>query len=164
MNEIENKALLNYLKSHDINYKIHFHKAVFTVAESKSIKSKIPELHTKCLFLKDDKGAFYLAAVPADKRVDLKLLRKTLNVKKLQFGSQEELKKYLHLTPGSVSVFGLFDSSEVKLIIDNEVWNAEIVNFHPNINTATLELSHADFEKFYNSLKCEKEIMEIKGM
>jgi len=63
--------LKSYLEDHKIEYKIYNHRAVFTVAESKLIKQKIPGKHTKCLFLKDEKDRFYLIALPAEKRLDI---------------------------------------------------------------------------------------------
>lgn len=156
------KNLESYLSNLGIKYKIHPHKAVFTVEESKSLKQKIPGVHTKNLFLKDDKGRFYLVATSADKRLDIKSLRKKLHAEKLHFGSPEELKENLNLAPGSVSIFGMIYAKKVKLLLDKEVWDAEIVGFHPNVNTATLELTHENFEKFYNSLESEKEIIELE--
>lgn len=154
-------TLLNYLKERDITYIEHKHKAVFTVEESKSIKSLIPGMHTKNLFLKDDKGNFYLVCMNAHKRLNINFLRKKFNADKLHFGSSEELKNELNLTPGSVSIFGIIYSKNVHLIIDKEVWEAEITGFHPNINTSTLEIHHKDLEKFIQSLKSKPEIIEL---
>lgn len=157
------QELKDYLKRHNIDYTEHSHPAVFTVEESKKLKEKIPGLHCKCLFLKDNNSKFYLVALPAQKRLDTKNLRKNLEIKKLNFGSPEELKEKLNLTPGSVSIFGMIyaNPDEVTFIIDKQVWEAEISGFHPNINTATLELKHADLEKFYSSLKTKKIILEV---
>jgi len=155
------KTLETYLKEHKIEYTEHNHKAVFTVAESTSIKAHIPGMSCKCLFLKDDKGKFYLLAMNAHKRVDMKKLRKDINVEKLHFGSEEELKSELNVTPGSVSIFAMMYGKNVNLIIDKEVWNAEITGFHPNINTSTLEISHKNLEDFINSLKKEYKILEL---
>ena len=47
------------------------------------------------------------------------------------------------------------------LIIEKEVWDAEIVGFHPNVNTETLEIRHDDLERYYNSLNNRKEILEL---
>src|SRR3989344_3877964 len=118
--------LKNYLKLHSISYIGHEHEAVFTVEESRKLKS-------------------------------------LLEIKKLNFGSPEELKEKLNLTPGSVSIFGMINSkdSEVVLLIDKEVWDAEKTGFHPNINTSTLELNHEDLEKYYNSLSGEKSILKL---
>lgn len=155
------QALESYLKDIGINYKTHSHKAVFTVAESSSLRGEIPGMHTKSLFLEDEKGNFYLVCMDALKRLDIKTLRRRLNVSKLQFASPEKLKAELDLTPGSVSIFGMINAKNTKLILDKDLWNADIVAFHPNINTETLEITHKDLEKFCDSLGSAKEILEI---
>ncbi|MFH1802621.1 MAG: prolyl-tRNA synthetase associated domain-containing protein [archaeon] len=153
--------LKSYLEKNEIGHVEHKHEAVYTVEESKKLKQLIPGLHCKCLFLKDNNKKFYLVALPAQKRLDIKALRKKLEVKKLNFGSPEELKEKLNLTPGSVSIFGMVYAKDVALIIDQQVWDAEISGFHPNINTSTLELKRKDLEKFYNLLETEKHVMEL---
>ncbi len=155
------KILRSYLEKHKIEYKNYEHPAVFTVAESKKIKINIPALHTKCLFLKDEHSQFYLVCLPAEKRLNINFLRKKFNLKELYFTSPEELKTNLHLTPGSVSIFGMIYSDSVYLIIDKQLWEAEAVGFHPNINTATIVLNHNNLEKLYHSLKAKKEILEL---
>lgn len=146
------KTLISYLEENNINFTIHTHIPVFTVAESKSVREKIPGLHVKNLFLKDEKGNFYLYVCPAEKQANLKALRKFLNVKKIQFGSPEELHSQLKISPGSVSLFCMIYSKDTLLIIDNEVYFAEKAGFHPNNNTATLVLENKDIKKFINSL------------
>ncbi len=144
-----------------VTYILHEHKPVFTVAESHFLKDRIAGVHTKSLFLKDEKNRFYLVCMKGDKRLDMKALEMHLQVAKLHFGDHAELKRELHLAPGSVSVFGMIHAKATKLILDKEVWDAETVSFHPNINTETLELKHYDFEKFYNSLNSSKEVIEL---
>ncbi len=153
--------LKSYIEKHKIKYKIYEHPPVFTVEESKKIKFKVPGLHTKCLFLKDSNNKFYLICLPAEKRLNTNLIRKKFNLKKLNFASPEELKSTLNLTPGSVSLFGTIYSKKVYLIIDQEIWEADLVGFHPNINTSTIVLDHDNLEKFYNSLKARKQVMDI---
>ena len=157
------EKLSEYLKENSINFKEYLHKAVFTVAESSELKKSIPGLHCKCLFLKDEFVKFYLVAMPAEKRLDIKELREKINVKKLHFGSEEELFDNLGLKPGSVSIFGMINASgkKVMLIVDKDVWNADYVGFHPNINTSTLVISHENLERFYNSLNNDKRVMEL---
>jgi Ala-tRNA(Pro) deacylase len=50
------------------------------------------------------------------------------------------LKKYLGLTPGAVSPYGLIHdrTKEVQVVVDQSLTKAEYVNFHPNVNTATI--------------------------
>ncbi len=154
--------LLNYLKENDIEYKVHRHKAFFTVKESKELKKDIPGVHTKSLFLKDEKGNFYLICLIAEKRLNINKLKKELNVRKLEFGNIEELKKELNITPGSVSISCMIYAKNTKLIVDSEVWGAEVSVFHPNDNTASLEISHKNLNRFYDSLICEKSVIKIE--
>ncbi|MDP3881609.1 MAG: YbaK/EbsC family protein [Nanoarchaeota archaeon] len=151
-----------YLKEKGIIYKEHTHPAVFTVAESKEVIKEYSYLHTKNLFLKDKNGRFYLVCLPAEKRLDVKLLEKHLHIKKLKFSSPEELKDELNLTPGSVSIFGIIYSKKTSLIIDQEVYDAEKTGFHPNINTATLEIDRKNLRIFLESIKVEKEVIKLE--
>ena len=151
--------LAQYLEQHKISFILHTHPAVFTVAESSELKLHIPGLHTKNLFLFDEAKKTYLVCMNAHKRLDIRSLEKHLKVKKLRFGSSEQLKDELHLTPGSVSIFGMIYAKKTTLLLDQEVWDAPITGFHPNINTATLELSHAQLAQFYTSLSCNKEVI-----
>ena len=60
--------------------------------------------------------------------------------------------KYLGITPGSVSPFGLINDTEhhVHLFIDEKLNTAQRISFHPNINTASLVLKFSDFQIFLN--------------
>src|SRR3989344_2052121 len=53
------------------------------------------------------------------------------------------------------------ESNKVKIILDKEVWDSDIVNFHPNINNSTLEITHKALDIFFNSLKNKKYILEL---
>jgi len=158
-------APIQYLQGYDIKYVLHQHPAVFTVAEAEIHCKNIPGMPGKNLFLKEKnkygEKRYFLVIMPALKRLDLKALQKKLEVKKLTFCNTEELKEILGLTPGAVSPFGLINDKEnkVKVLIDEELWRAEIVNFHPNVNTASLELKREDFHKYIDSLQNEVEII-----
>ena len=120
-------------------------------------------MRTKSLFLKDKRGNFYLACLPACKRLDIKSLRKKISNGKIQFASPEELKLHLKLIPGSVSLFGMIYSSSVILLIDRDVWEADYAGFHPNVNTATIVLDNKNLKKFISTLKCRTEILNLKN-
>ncbi len=157
------ESALNFLKENNIEYKLHKHPAVHTVADSQKLCLNIPGLRCKNLFLKEKKGyQFFLVVVPAEKRTDLDKLAKQLDVKKLTFGSPEKLKELLNLTPGSVSPLGMiYSKGKVKLIIDQEVWQADVVNFHPNINTASLEINKEMFHRLVGLFGCDYLVLNI---
>ena len=58
--------------------------------------------------------------------------------------------RFLHLTPGAVSPFGLIHDSarDVIVVLDADLPDTERIGFHPNVNTATITLPTADFLRF----------------
>ena len=134
-----------------IPYVRHEHPPVFTVEKEEQLWTDIEGLHCKNLFLRNKKGnRHYLVVAPTSKTVDLRRLNEKLGEDRLSFGSPERLIRLLGLEPGSVSPFGLINDrqKEVMVILDEELRSASRVNFHPNVNTATVGLSRQDFEKF----------------
>jgi len=139
------------LRKLDISYIRHEHPPVFTVEEALRHWQGIKGAHCKNLFLRNKKGNHhYLVIIEHKKRAELKKLEDELGEDRLSFASEDRLRRYLGLEPGSVSPFGLINDSkkEVKVIIDQDLKSWGRINFHPNINTATVEMAYSDFEKF----------------
>ncbi len=92
----------------------------------------------------------YLLILEASKSADLKTMTKLLGEDRLSFASEERLNRYLALEAGAVSPFGLINDHDkhVQVLIDEDLKRAERVNFHPNVNTATVGLSFEDFLRF----------------
>ena len=63
------------------------------------------------------------------------------------------MKKYLGVTPGSVSPLGLINDNDchVHLFLDDNLKNSDRISFHPNINTASIIISYQDFLKFLDA-------------
>ena len=134
-----------------IAYTRHEHPPVFTVEQAEQHWTDIEGLHCKNLFLRNKRGnRHYLVVAPTSKKVDLRRLNEKLAEDRLSFGSPERLLRLLGLEPGSVSPFGLINDrrKEVMVILDEDLRSAWRVNFHPNVNTATVGLSREDFETF----------------
>jgi Ala-tRNA(Pro) deacylase len=150
MNDAEREVTDN-LDAIGIPYVRHEHPPVATVAEAEKHWTGLRGAHCKNLFLRNNKGnRHYLVVAEASRRVDLKALTRTLGEDRLSFASAERLKKHMGLEAGSVSPFGLIHDTgkEVRVVVDAGLKAAEKVNFHPNVNTATLEISFEDFERF----------------
>jgi Ala-tRNA(Pro) deacylase len=129
----------------------HEHPPVATVDEAEKHWAHIEATHCKNLFLRNQKGTrYYLVIVTHSKRMDLRALADQIGDGKLSFASADRLMTRLGLTPGSVSPFGLIHDAGhgVRVVLDRDLKAAERVSFHPNINTVTLTLTFADFEKF----------------
>src|SRR5262245_4984512 len=134
-----------------IAYSRHEHPPVATVEEAEQHWADIDAMHCKNLFLRNQKGnRHYLVIIRHSKRADLRAVADQIGDGKLSFGSPDRLMTYLGLTPGSVSPFGLINDRDhaVRVFLDRDLKTAERLSFHPNINTATLTIAAADFQRF----------------
>ena len=134
-----------------IAYERHEHPPVPTVEDAARYWSGIDATHCKNLFLRNQKGnRHYLVILVHSKKADLRAVAEQIGDGKLSFASPERMMTYLGVTPGSVSPFGLIFDRErhVRVYLDHELADVSRISFHPNINTATLTLAFADFERF----------------
>jgi Ala-tRNA(Pro) deacylase len=144
-------AVYAKLESLGIPYELYEHPPVFTAEEAAEHWKEIAGAPVKNLFLRNKKGdRHYLVIVGIEKQADLRHLVKVVGDDRLSFGSPERLQRYLGVTPGSVSPFGLIhDTTQaVRVIVDSDLKTAASLIFHPNDNTASLTISGADFERF----------------
>lgn len=145
------QKVYDVLEQLGIKYERHEHKAVYTMEELNLADLGIKGEDCKNLFIKNRKGnQHYLVIVPSAQRIDLKKLGEKIGAVGLSFASEERLKKYLGLTPGAVSPYGLINDKdkEVQVVVDESLTSADYVNFHPNVNTATITVSAQDFFRF----------------
>ena len=158
------KKVTDFLDSHGIKYIFHEHAPVFTCEEAEEHCKTVPGIAGKNLLLRDKNGKkYFLVVLPAFKRIDLKAFAKMVETPKVSFASDEALDEKLGLKPGSVSPFGLINDPEntITLYIDSEIHNAEIVNFHPNDNHASLELTKEMFHKYLENIPHEATILTL---
>jgi Ala-tRNA(Pro) deacylase len=145
------KSVLEALDRLGIPFRRYEHPPVFTVEQAEVHWQVLAGAHCKNLFVRNQKGnRHYLIILEASKKADLTILARKLGEDRFSFASAERLGRYLGLEPGAVSPFGLINDQkkEVKVIVDQDLKKAGLVNFHPNVNTVTLGLSYADFERF----------------
>jgi Ala-tRNA(Pro) deacylase len=134
-----------------ISYEVFHHPAVFTSEEADEHWAPIAGAKIKNLFLRNKKGdRHYLVILEIGKKADLREIVKIVGDDRLSFGSPERLMKYLGVTPGSVSPFGLIHDQkhEVRVVVDQDLRARERLIFHPNINTSSVTIGAADFERF----------------
>ena len=149
-----------------IEYIWHDHDAVFTCADAAKIYTPAMGTQTKNVFLRNKKGdRHFLVTLTADKKIDLQALRRLPEVdsSKLSFGSPERLKARLNVTPGSVSPFGLVhdEENEVEFFLDADLLSPQKMHFHPNLNTASLQVTSEDLQKFLDSLPHQWQAIRI---
>jgi len=142
--------LLSRLDALGIAHRTWHHEPFHTVEESEARGADIPGAHIKNLFLKCEKGPLVLLTALHRARIDLKQLAQSIGLKRFSFGRPELLKEALGVTPGSVTPFALINdtSLKVRFLLDNAVFDHELVAAHPLVNTATTVIATRDLIRF----------------
>ena len=142
--------LFELLSVKNKDFQIHDHDPLFTVEDSENLRGEIKGAHTKNLFLKNKKNNFFLFSCDENAKVDLKLFSKSIDAKNLSFANAEYLEQFLGIKPGSVSPFALLNDKDnvVEFYLDEKLFNSEIINFHPLINTTTISIKTLEFINF----------------
>lgn len=152
------------LSRYNIPYEKYDHAPVFTCEDAKRIIPDLPGVANKNLFLKDKKeGRYFLIVLEESRRLDISRMGCLLNVGRLTMGSPDDLVKILGIKPGSVSLMALVNDEArcMSVIIDQEIWNSELIQCHPGVNTSTLIIPRDDMDRFLKALGYEITVMEL---
>ena len=145
-----------YKKLEELNIKIEkqAHEAVHTIEEILKLDVRLDGMGLKNLFVKDKFDNRYMIVVEENKRVDLKKIKENLDLNKLSFCKEDELRNILKIEPGSVTPLAAIndDENEVTIILDEDMVDKNIL-VHPLVNTATIKINYNDMIKLFNNLK-----------
>jgi Ala-tRNA(Pro) deacylase len=143
--------LFAFLDRLEIPYTTVSHPPLFTVEQSRVLRGTIPGAHTKNLFLKDKRDAYFLIVTIEDAAVDLKSLHRRLGATgRFSFGSADALQGLLGVEPGSVTPFSAINdiAGKVAVVLDTAMLAHEVLNYHPLVNTMTTSISRDGLVKF----------------
>jgi Ala-tRNA(Pro) deacylase len=158
------QQLLDHLAALGIAADTVEHEPVFTVAESRPVKARIPGAHSKNLFVKDKKGRFFLITARDETPIDLKRVHEAIGASgRVSFGSAEQLRELLGVEPGSVTPFAVVNdrAGRVTVILDADLMEHERVNFHPLLNSMTTGVSREDLVRFLRATGHEPAILRL---
>lgn len=144
---VTREDVLALLEKEGIEYKLVEHTAVETIEDMEALGLFRDGVIAKNLFLRDAKGKrHFLVILRGNRQINMVDLQSRLESSKLSFASEDRLKKYLGLTKGSVTPFGVLNDPDnrVEVFIDKDLEGAPAVGFHPNENTATIFLPLAE--------------------
>ncbi|MCB8819110.1 prolyl-tRNA synthetase associated domain-containing protein [Microvirga rosea] len=164
MSHLSPRDLLDQLAALGIAAETVEHEPVFTVAESRPVKARIPGAHSKNLFVKDKKGRFFLITAKDETMIDLKRAHEAIGASgRLSFGSADQLRALLGVEPGSVTPFAVANDRDrqVTMILDANLMDHERVNFHPLVNSMTTGVSRDDLLKFLRATGHEPLILRL---
>ena len=157
---MKEQELYSYFEKLQIPYSVVEHEAFFTCEASGDFyKDNDMGGDCKSLFLRNRNGKqHYLCVLLSHKSLKITEFAEDIGThRKMSFASDERLLKFLGLTPGSVTPFGLCNENATGVIayIDSEIFENEYVHFHPLRNTATVKMKSTDFKIFLESLSQE---------
>jgi Ala-tRNA(Pro) deacylase len=158
------QELLNRLAELGIEAETVEHEPVFTVAESRPVKARIPGAHSKNLFVKDKKGRLFLITARDETPIDLKRVHEAIGASgRVSFGSADQLRAALGVEPGSVTPFAVANDPEgqVTVILDASLMEHERVNFHPLVNSMTTGVHRDDLVRFLLATGHEPRILRL---
>jgi Ala-tRNA(Pro) deacylase len=138
------------LDANGIAYGHHTHPPLFTVEDSQALRGELPGGHVKNMFMKDKKGAVWLATCLEDRQIRIRDLEKEVGAKGLSFGKPELLWELLGVLPGAVTPFGLINDTghRVNVALDVQMLDRDPLNFHPLVNDATTTVTRDGFLRF----------------
>lgn len=154
------------LDSRGIKYEIATHVPVYTIEEMDALNLSFSESVVKNLFLRDYKGReHFLVVLRKDKNADLKKLKGIIGSTPLSFASEDRLKKYLGLSKGEVTPFGVLndESHSVRVLIDKDVVADGKLAIHPNDNRATVLIGISDLIDLIQECGNEVRTIELEG-
>ncbi|MBF0233926.1 MAG: prolyl-tRNA synthetase associated domain-containing protein [Desulfamplus sp.] len=157
------EELLNVLSELGINYKNHEHPPVYTVEEADQHHDGIEGVHSKNLFFKDRKSNLFLVVTLSDKEINIKEIAKKIDAKNPSFGKADLLEEVMGVTPGAVTPFAVVNikNHNVKIVLDEEMMEHTLLNFHPLVNTATTTITSEGLLKFMEHCDKKPEIIRL---
>lgn len=141
------------------------HDATSSISECEEVEALLNINICKNLFLcNSKKDEFYLLMMPGNKTFKSREVANQIGSTRLSFASDDYMKEFLNLTPGSVSILGLMNdkNNKVKALIDEELLKEEYLGFHPCINTSSLKIKTSDiFDKFLETINHKPTYLKI---
>lgn len=158
------KKVLAFLDERGFVYDWYEHPEAPTIAIAKAHWRQDGSKHCKNLFFRNHKGnRHYLVVLDCEQDLDIHDLEQRLRQGKLSFASPPRMEKYLGITPGSVSPFGLINDTEnhVHLFLDANLQKYDLYSFHPNDNRATVVISKEEFSRYLQEVGNTFEYIEM---
>lgn len=165
---VTSDALLAQVRAHGIEFEYYEHTPLFSVEDAKTVQGgAVPggpgRLDVKNFYLRDRKKRNLLVVLEQDRVVDLKALGTQISAPGVSFGSAERLMQHLGVRPGAVSPLAMINGvqTDVRLIMDRAVQEADWVHVHPLVNDRTVALRPQDLLDLLASWGAEPRWLEL---
>ncbi len=142
MNANVRERLSHWLTSQNVPFAMIHHAPVYTSEEAARVRGTPLGSGAKALMVKAGE-AFLLLVLPADRKLDSKMVQAGLGVKSLRFATKEELLQRTGLEPGAVPPFGsLF---ELPTVLDPDLAAYSQINFNAGDHRCSISMAYDDY-------------------
>lgn len=156
---VSSDYLIQKFRELGIAFELFEHEAVKTVAESKKVEKLFLSSangggHIKNLYLRDAKKKNILLVASQDAKIDLKMIAKLIDCKRLSFGSSDRLYNNLGVRPGAVTPFSMITGvkNSVELFMQSNLRECRLIYAHPLVNDRTVSISIENLTKFMEEI------------
>lgn len=149
-----NQIIAEFLSKNNIEYTRYTHKPIFTVEDGGEIAEEIGIEPCKTLFLLNRQRQPFMLLIDGKKTIPLSEFARQTGSSRLSFASPDILFSYLRATAGAVSPLGLLFDNEhkIRLYIDKQVLERELIAMHPCVNTETYVFRCSEFLHYLASV------------
>jgi len=136
--------LQSFLSEKDIKHEVMVHKPVFTSKQAAKVRGTELRQGARAIIFRVDKE-FIQVVCPADKKINEAKVKEAAKTKKLKIATEQEVKKATGCLIGAVPPFGhLFD---LPVYVDKNLAENEDIAFNAGMNTKSIKMKYADWEK-----------------
>ncbi|HCI05522.1 MAG: YbaK/prolyl-tRNA synthetase associated region [Parcubacteria group bacterium GW2011_GWC1_45_9] len=154
------KKLIKLLDDNQVEYKLFEHRVALTYEDLTQAQKETGFFGTegKCMVLKagDD---FVVYVTLQGKRVDMNVVKESLNASKIKLATPEELKEYFGAEPGCAYPFG-FDK-QYRIFVDPKIYEQDWFLFSPVLPTRTVQARGSDLRKVFSGL--DNQVEEVSN-
>jgi prolyl-tRNA editing enzyme YbaK/EbsC (Cys-tRNA(Pro) deacylase) len=135
------------LDENNISYHLSEHEAVTTSEEAAKIRGVELKTGAKAMICKS-KGEYFLIVLPADQRINWRLVKEELGRKDISLASTEQAEAVTGCKRGSVPPFG--NILGLETYYDRKLLENDLVNFNPGSLTHSIQMKCTDLVKIVN--------------
>jgi Ala-tRNA(Pro) deacylase len=137
------QTIIEYLNQNNIKFELFKHEPVYTSATASTVLGHTEKEGTKSLALKTEKG-LVVVTVSGIERVDFKVLKQLLDVKKIEMCDTDIINKDLGTEVGGLAPFGY--QNQIQIVVSHTLFNQNSVYFNPGRNDATIRVGGKVFK------------------
>ncbi len=128
------------------------HEPVRTSEDAARVRNAPLKAGIKAIILRErKKQKFYVADIPADKKVDFKKLEKLIMCESLTMASPEEVLKETGCEVGGVPPLG--HKNDIAIFVDVEVFDNNFNEFNAGLTTISIRLKSSELRNVFNNAK-----------